>query len=556
MSNKRNDCKLLSLILTLTLLIGVSRGMVVRAESSDIDKSWMIDLSVFKLDPDADKTAYVEGLLELLTNFNNYSSKVIGEQAFNIGADEYYKYSNYLQYQEVSKYLNDPKYKVKEVLDEYAKENDEVDSINSKYEQLLTFGDTLREFYEKTLSGEIDAGIKEISKTFDEENKIIASEAEKRAKEMDQSGEDTGSDLFGNEFPQDADVYFKKINYYIDGVLLNLGSYKPAEDKKAEIAKTIVTLNESREKAQTPVLNILDNIKFSSTPIVPGKTSDKEYKTTFSGSENIYGVANFTNGIKTALGSNAKTVTIEGAEYITLYAQCMVDMKQNNYTSSKAYVYIKKADYNSNKASVPFEIMPDPTKSTALNLNSWYDVIYPILKSGKNNVRIQLDSDYEDRNYIARGEFVLNWSDSDKSKVTKKVAAAVKRVEDNQANIRKLPGYFKQKHVPYKDASLSDTKIKELVKKKFPNLKNIIKIVNLDGKMGSEWMIEKNDYGIPTEKISSHYTWLLYEAKDGWCYYTEIKFVCTYKGGGKYGSPYIFIKDAPIKISKKNAVIK
>lgn len=548
MLNRKAICKLLSMVLVLNLLIGMYGGSIARAEDSEIDKSWVIDLSFFNQTPDVNNADYVQGLLQLLTSFNDYSSKVIGEKAFNISPENYYSYSNYLQYQKVSAYINDPKYKVKEILDQYAKDNGEEETINPKYQQVLTFGDKLKDFYEKTLSGEIDDAIKQIIEIVKKENKEINAEALNRAKEKDQSGEAEGSNE-EDDYPQDTTVYFKNLNYYNDGILLSLGNYKPAMDKKALISKTIAELNEARKNAQVVTLNVLDNIKFSSS-------SNAASKKAFTGSESIYAAVSLPNGIKTTLGKKAKTVNIEGKDYVTLYAQCTVDLKENHYTDSKAYVYIKKADYNSNSKNITFEILPEPTKATALNLDAWYNVIYPMLKAGKNNVRIQLSSEYGDDNYIARGEFVINWSKGDVSKAQKKSAAAVSKVQDNLASVRKLPNYFKQKSVVYKDPALSDAKMRGLVKNKFTNLKSIIKLVNLDGEMGTEWLIDKNDLGIPKQKISSHYTWLLYEAKDGWCYYTEIKFICTYKGGGTYGSPYIFIKDGPIKISKKNALAK
>jgi hypothetical protein len=131
----------------------------------------------------------------------------------------------------------------------------------------------------------------------------------------------------------------------------------------------------------------------------------------------------------------------------------------------------------------------------------------------------------------------------DAEKLKADAETAVANAEDNFARSRKLPPYFSEASYQFKDADMSEAKIRAMLQKQWPNCAKIKKIVVLESHSGEEWRVSTNDLGVPRYKYSWPEILAVYEGKDGWCYYVKnISFKRDYQGGGKYGS-VIFYND-------------
>ena len=104
----------------------------------------------------------------------------------------------------------------------------------------------------------------------------------------------------------------------------------------------------------------------------------------------------------------------------------------------------------------------------------------------------------------------------------------------------KLPTY-----IPNKENFTFHNPIEEkMMRSQLKNL-STLKIVKIGLSEGS-WLIDKNDYGLPTARYKHGHIWARDSSDDyQYCHVYDINIIQDYSGGGTYGASYArFIEDS------------
>ncbi len=476
--------------------------------------SIVLDFSFFDLDPVADNEKFSAGAIQFL---NDTCDLIDVLQNTNItDMNEYVKCAKAIRFDEICKYLNDDKYWNK--IADYIKNDDRGSNFSSEFETIINFGDD----YQKTYNNHISSSIDDMFNAAAKLNK--------------------------SEFMQAIDLYNQAIQL-CDSVITVLGDFKPAADKKAEAQKAIEKLNGNLDpkifSSDVHKKNV-GKILFSSNNIVAGKETDSSFSANYTASSNIYAVAYLATGVKTLQPSASYDGTYNAYETATASASVTIDGEILQYGGIAVPINIQ--DYQANKGYIKFELLPNEKSTIGYNFTEWYDFVFSKLKPGKHVIGISLVLNH---GKVAEGQFEIDWTNADLAKISKNIKKCDKIATDYRANLRKVPQQFTVKHKKYDDASLSDKNIKDLFLKANKDATKILKFVNI-GDLTDGWSVEKDDWDIPVAKYSTMETWVIYKAKDGWCYITEFKLKSTYTGGGTWGKPYLYAQMAPAKIAAKN----
>ncbi len=294
--------------------------------------------------------------------------------------------------------------------------------------------------------------------------------------------------------------------------------------------------------------NNVGKILFSESSIKAGKETSSQFTDKFTADSNIYAIAYLDKNVQSIIKkSNECDGTYIPYETVQAGATISIDGREfygNDYPS----IPMNVQDYEANKAYLTFEIIPDPKDTVGYDLLTWYSHIFQLLDSGEHEIKIDL---YLDGNVVASGTFTIDWTNADLTKIYDNAVECNKIAAAYRGNLRKMPTQFSQKNSPYKDPLLSDKNLKAMIKEDYEDCKKVTKLVTL-GKSSTSWYVEKDDYGYPKAKISTKYTWAIYESTDGWSYIIQVQAKCDYEGGGVYGEPYIDPLMSKAKIASKN----
>lgn len=340
--------------------------------------------------------------------------------------------------------------------------------------------------------------------------------------------------------------YYNKIIKMCDAFMIIAEGHKGATEKKAEAQKCIDNVMKSVDSkifSSDVHKNNIGKVLFSKNNIVAGKETTSSFSTSYDANSNIYAIAYLSTPLQKIVPKASYYPNPN--ETCSASAYVKIDGVKFDYGSIKFNVDVQ--DYQANKAYVTFELLPNAKNTKGDNLKEWYDFVFSKLKSGKHTIEIEIAVDGTS---VANGKFEIDWTNADLKKISKNVTNCIKISEDYRANKAQVPGVFKVKSKTYKDKTLSDSNIKTIFKKYYSDATSILKFVNV-GDVTTGWGVQKDSYGYPVAKHSTMHTWVIYKAKDGWCYIVEFGLTCDYLGYGKYGNPYVYTV-SKTKIAAKN----
>lgn len=260
-------------------------------------------------------------------------------------------------------------------------------------------------------------------------------------------------------------------------------------------------------------------ILFSTRPIIPGKEDPSQFVTTVSGTDKVYAIAYFNGKIKDLGEVISYKINIDGNSNQT---------EQFNPNES---------DLEHSYYSV--EVIPDPKVAVHQFDAVQFARVLSTLSPRRHVMDFELVFGFGQ--YSVSGKLNLDWSNANGDAILANSETALKNAKDNKARNMKLPEYFFKPSKSFTDPDLTPQKIKAAILANgdySDNIKQIKKIVIGDKRFESlgDWIIRKNDLGIPTHKECNREIYILFEGKDGWCYFSDrIEFRKDYSGAGSYG---------------------
>jgi hypothetical protein len=289
-------------------------------------------------------------------------------------------------------------------------------------------------------------------------------------------------------------------------------------------------------------LKYINQIVFSSKPIVLGKENEADFKTTFSANEKIYAAAYFRNGIKDFSGGVRENQ--EMFAEVSADGQFVFGRGSRDQYDMKIGRRITKTDIEKNISAWTFELIAD--EFTATSDSAWiFAEMMKTISPRKHKIELQMGD------WNKGGSFTIDLSGVDLDKFVADAKLTSIKAEENIAKNRTLPTDWKQyDKAVFADRALSLPLMKGYLKTSFEAL-DILKVVVLEYKSNPDWTIVKNEIDVPKFKASST-VGVVYKAKDSKCYFATANFFRVYQGGGSYGeiqvnrptnSAYIFRLD-------------
>ncbi len=273
-------------------------------------------------------------------------------------------------------------------------------------------------------------------------------------------------------------------------------------------------------------------VLFSKSPIVIGEENPDQFESSFSATDNIYGVVYFEKTIKELLDNY---VYDENKVYINLY------LNDEYYSSYIEYVLTKEQIENGNPDYALLNIIPEPNKCTNIDPKGWAEALSN-LPNGNHTLRVEIKVNFKK---VAFGEFSFNTNGINKEKLKKNALLAIEKAKDNVAKDNRLPEHWYDSNTrDYQSSELSATKLKALLKSQMDNVESIVMLKVFAGSQG-DWTVYKNELDIPTKKIATGTVRAIVKKTDGWCYYlNNITAEKLYEGGGIYGQVQLSMTSA------------
>lgn len=515
---KKQGCVSIVLLMLLVFIVAAGPINTFAAFPGQKEASeYNLDFSFLNLDPKTNSAEYAAGAEKFLKDGSELMECLL-QDAFTIGEDldGYYAYAEKLQLPKINEYLDQDKYF--KPLAEYIENAENGFKLASYYNSMCEFEEAYKKEYTDTIAKKIDEMVAE------------------------------AAGLGGNGIAQAVDLYKDAIKA-CDAVLLNMPNFQAAKDKKNEIQKLLEkaggSVDSSAFASEMHKQNV-GKILFSKAAVAVGKETESQFAKSFVAGDYIYGTAYLPFKAKDKIGQ-IDDGTYIGYETIGLEIKYYIDGNKDCYVPVE--IAMLAQDYQANKSYVAFEIMPNPATAVGYNQTDWFKYVFSTLTPGKHKVTIELT--HAGLGKFAEGTFEIDWTKADAAKLEKDMELASKNAVAYRANLRKMPVEFTAKHLSFTDASITDAKIKEMFLRKYPNAVKIIKLVNQGTSTGS-WIIEKDEYGLPTGKRATMETWLMYQDKDGWYRFTKFWMYCEYAGFGTYNEPTFSYEMQHTKISPKN----
>lgn len=266
--------------------------------------------------------------------------------------------------------------------------------------------------------------------------------------------------------------------------------------------------------------NNVGKIFYSTKPIIPGKEDPGQFITTASGTDKIYAIAYFNAKIKDLGNTINYHIAVDG---------------NTSYTP----------EFNPNKSDLEHsyylvEIIPDPNVAVHQFDPVEFGKILSSLSPRKHEMTFDIVFGYGEKS--ASGKLNLDWSNANGASIIANSELALKNAKDNKAKNMELPEEFSKPSKSFTDPELTMDKIKAAILNNgdyAENIKQINKIIIGDKFNESEgdWVLFKNDLGIPTHKECNRTIYILFTGNDGWCYFSDvIIFRKDYEGAGTYES--------------------
>lgn len=259
-------------------------------------------------------------------------------------------------------------------------------------------------------------------------------------------------------------------------------------------------------------------ILFSTRPIIPGKEDPSQFVTSVSGTDKVYAIAYFNGKIKDLGELVSYKINIDGNSHQT--------EQFNPNTSDLEHSYYS------------VEVIPDPKVAVHQFDAVQFARVLSTLSPRRHTMEFELVFGFGQ--YSVSGKLNLDWSNANGDAILANSETALKNAKDNKARHMTLPEVFSKPSKSFTDPELTADKIKAAILANgdyAENIKQIKKVIIGDKRFESngDWIIRKNDLGIPTHKECNRDIYILFEGKDGWCYFSDqIIFRKDYSGAGTY----------------------
>ena len=264
-------------------------------------------------------------------------------------------------------------------------------------------------------------------------------------------------------------------------------------------------------------------ILFSKTPIVIGSEDPNQFTTKFSATDNIYAIAYLDGTIKQLGGWD-----YSGGEY-------NVTITGNNHRIRFGH---NKEDYELSYYII--EIIPDPNVAVhGLDAIEFAKILAP-LSSRQHTLTLSFGSQ-TNNDLAVSGEIQLDWSNVNPEAINANAQKASANARDNYAKNTKLPEHFSSPSHKFEDKAITEAMISDLFKKFEKECVQVLKIWVNDLNQAQEWHTFSHPSGIPDFMRTNRLFAVVFEAKDGSCYFTfpNMALAREYKGGGNFGDIFV-----------------
>ena len=275
-----------------------------------------------------------------------------------------------------------------------------------------------------------------------------------------------------------------------------------------------------------------DAIVFSKSSFQAGASPTLEKS--FLSTDNIYAHLTLPDGIKSFFDPNDD---MTNELRLTVELSNVVDnISKENFVT----VIVPKEKYNDK--FLDFDILPSQDDiNTVYLLSGSTDQIHLSILF-KNFGDLSTEIPFGKRAFTVKignrktdptGTFELSVADvKEKKALVERIKNISRGASAALAKTATLPEIFGKPSGKFKDPELNLQNLKRLL----ATTGGItpLKMVIAEGEY--EYLIEKNDLGIPLSKTTAKPVWVAFKGTNDKCYYSRFWFTRTYEGGGKYGS--------------------
>jgi hypothetical protein len=138
-----------------------------------------------------------------------------------------------------------------------------------------------------------------------------------------------------------------------------------------------------------------------------------------------------------------------------------------------------------------------------------------------------------------QGAFKFSFNAADVTSIQKNFTAVHQTVKTTAFQLHAMPDYWPKTSRAFSDASLSAAALESMIKTELASSGDVlVKFAVANNSPGTNWIVQKNDLGVPTYQLLAENIYTLYK-REGKCFIGDVSIAKEYLGGGKYGKPYV-----------------
>ena len=354
---------------------------------------------------------------------------------------------------------------------------------------------------------------------------------------------------------------------------------KDAQTDKPADATTAALDNKEKNNGTAKTMthesnsNIIINPKYflyEDVKLIPGATlyfSDKPFandhegaKTNLKSSGFIYGRLELNNQTI----EEAFRLSPMGKNYYLIFSFGVVNGNEGKYAQTQNNAIMLKPD-EIKKSAFNFDVLPSPANATTgvgMNYEYGFDALhvtggpmYQIIDqkkfpdNGEYTVQLQFyfrpvdgwgnglanSSDWPG----VQGAFKFSFNTGDIASMQKNATLVHQTVKTTAFQLHAMPDWWPKTSRTFSDASLSPSALESMIKAELNSSGDVlVKFAVANNSPGTNWIVQKNDLGVPTYQLLAENIYTLYK-REGKCFIGDVSIAKEYLGGGKYGKPYV-----------------
>lgn len=346
-------------------------------------------------------------------------------------------------------------------------------------------------------------------------------------------------------------------------------------DKAADSTATTVDTKENNNiNAKTmsdQSITINKNyFSYEDIKIIPDATfyfSDKPFGNSHEGAKTNFKSSGFIYGrleLKNQTIAEAFKLTPIGKNYYVILSFGVVKGTEGKYAQINNNAVMLKPD-EIKETAFNFDILPDPANaSTGIGMNYEYGFdalhvsggpMYQIIDQNKfpDNGEYTIQLQFYFRPVDGWGNGLPNSSDwpgvedafhfsfntTDVAAIKKNFTAVHQTVKSTAFLLHTMPDWWPKTSRKLPDASLNPAALEAMIKAELNSSGDVlVKVVVGNNSPASNWIIQKNDLGVPTYQLQSENIYTI-NKREGKCFLGDVSIARDYLGAGKYGNPYV-----------------